>query len=230
MKPGIVRRLFSRSLLFILGSAVVFFGLTPKASAQLGKGQQLLLNLGIQLQGLSQDDCYLTLSTFSNANYTSINWINSISPAHSSRPPWMGPAPGFPWARWVSDETQMPPQMTPYGGDETPYLPQLLALQLGDEWNLNDDGTRTRVVNWFNSVRASWPNTILYHNNWGSQIGDAALADFYTRAHPDMLFFDTYPWQSVYDTTQPNNTGAAIPGPPTGWYGDLRLYRGEPGW
>lgn len=137
----------------------------------------------------------------------------------------MGNPPGFPWARWVADETQMPPQLTPYGGDETPFLSQLLALQLGDEWNLNDATTRTRLVNWFNTVRSNWPNALLFHNNWGSQIGDANLADFYTRAHPDMLAFDTYPWQSVYDTNQPNSTGAPIPGPPTGWYGDLRRYR-----
>jgi hypothetical protein len=198
----------------------------PVSRGQPGKGNQILLNRGLQLQGLSQDDCYLHLDTFSNANYTAIHWINSVGPAHSSRPEWMGPPPGFPWARWAGDETQMPPQSsTPYDGDETPYLGQLLALQLGDEWNLNDDATRTRLVNWFDSVRSNWPNVMLYHNNWGSQIGDAQLADFYTRAHPDLLCFDTYPWQSVYDTGQPNNIGAPIPGPPTGWYGDLRRYR-----
>src|SRR5256885_13484511 len=105
--------------------------------AQISKAQQILLNRGLQFQGLSQDDCYLHLDTYSNANYTSINWINSAG-AHSSRPDWMGPPPGFLWARWAGDETQMPPQLTPYGGDETPFVSQLLALQLGDEWNLND--------------------------------------------------------------------------------------------
>ena len=197
--------------------------------AELSKGHQILIQRGLQLQGLSQDDVYLHLDTYFNANYTSINWINGLDgsgqTAHSSRPDWMGDAPGFPWSRWAQAETQMPPQITPYGGDETPYLSQLIALQLGDEWNLNDDATRTRLVNWFLAVRASWPNTILYHNNWGSQIGDAQLADFYTRAQPDMLCFDTYPWQAVWDASQPDHIGAAMAGPPTGWYGDLRRYR-----
>jgi len=194
------------------------------AKAQVSKGHQILINRGLQLQGLSQDDCYLHLDTYSNANYTSIQWDNSPG-AHSSRPEWMGPAPGFPWARWAWDATQMPPQLTPNDGDETPYMSQLLALQLGDEWNLNDGPTRTNLINWFVSVRTNWPNVILYHNNWGSQVGDSQLADFYTKALPDMLCFDTYPWQSVYDTNYPNSTGPAIPGPPTGWYGDLRRYR-----
>src|SRR5438128_1217608 len=143
--------MWCRRIWLVLGLA----GLLASARSghgQPGKGHQILINRGLQLQGLSQDDVYLHLDTFTNANYTSINWINSISPPHSSRPEWMGAAPGFPWARWVSDETQMPPQITPYGGDEAPYLSQLLALQLGDEWNLNDGATRTRLVNWFNAV------------------------------------------------------------------------------
>jgi hypothetical protein len=113
-----------------------------RGHAQLSKGNLILMDRGLQLQGLSQDDCYLHLDTFTNASYTSINWINSISPAHSSRPEWIGAAPGFPWARWVSDETQMPPQISPQGGEETPYLSQLLALQLGDEWK--NDQPRAR--------------------------------------------------------------------------------------
>ena len=204
--------------------AVALMLFTHSSPAQLSKGHQIMIGRGLQLQGLSQDDCYLHLDTFSNANYTSISWINSPG-AHSSRPDWMGPAPGFLWARWAWDETQMPPQLTPYGGDETPYLSQLMGLVLGDEWNLNDDTTRTRLVNWFLSVKTNWPNTLLYHNSYGSQVGDGPLADFYTRATPDMLCFDTYPWQSVWDGNLPDHTGPPIAGPPTGWYGDLRRYR-----
>jgi hypothetical protein len=207
--------------------SLLLMAVSDRAQAQtVGKGHLILMDRGLQLQGLSQDDCYLHLDTFSNANYTSIAWINSPNPSgHSSRPDWMGPAPGFLWSRWAADETQMPPQITPYGGDETPNMSQLFALQLGDEWNLNDDTVRTRLVDWFNSVQANFPNVILYHNNWGSQIGDAPLADFIARALPDMVCFDTYPWQSVWDGNQPDHTGPPIAGPPTGWYGDLRRNR-----
>jgi hypothetical protein len=78
-------------------------------------------------------------------------------------------------------------------GDESAYLSQLVNLQLADEWNLNDDATRTRAVNWFNAVRGDWPNTILSANNWGGQISDGTLIDFVSRAQPDMICFDTYP-------------------------------------
>src|ERR1044071_5064791 len=123
----------SHPILTGLGLFAVLF-CAPPGQAQISKGHQILIDRGLQLQGLSQDDVYLHLDTYSNANYTSINWVNNVNGSgqtvHSSRPPWMGDPPGFLWARWCWDETQMPPQFTPYGGDETPYLDQLMALQL----------------------------------------------------------------------------------------------------
>ena len=38
-------------------------------------------------------------------------------------------------------------------------------------------------------------NTVLlWNNNYGGQVNDAALGDFIARAHPDMISFDTYPY------------------------------------
>ena len=189
----------------------------PGAQAQLGKGYQILLNRGLQLQGLVQWDDFFHLDTYSNANYTSVNW------GWTCKPSLMGTAPGVPWSRWVSGLTNMPPQATQ--GDEEPYLPQLFSLQLGDEWNLQDGQTRTNLINWFNTVRADWPNTILFHNNYGGQASDAALADFIPKARPDMLSFDVYPFMAVWDLNAPNHIGAPLSGPFTGWYSELRRYR-----
>jgi len=176
--------------------------------AQIGKGHRILIERGLQIQGMVTRDDVFHLSTYSNANYTSINWLWQSSPSQ------MGAAPGFPWARWAASETNVPP-----AGSEGPYMSQLITLQLGDEWNLNDNTIRTRAVNWFNTIRTNFPDTILYMNNFGGQVGDAQLGDFISRARPDMISFDSYPWKSVFATTNP------ISGPPTSWYGDLRRYR-----
>jgi len=213
--------------------AAVVFDIPFSIHAQVSKGQQLLLNRGLQIQGLSTPDNYLHLDTYSNASYTATDWSGESSGNAGMISDFQGPPPGFAWSRWVADESSMPGMATGYTGNgvpfsrtnEIPYFSQLISLQLADEWNLNDDTTRTRLVNWFNSVQTNWPNTLLFHNNWGSQIADAQLADFYTRAHPDMLFFDTYPWQSQWDGSAPDHIGAVISGPPTSWYGDLRRYR-----
>ena len=187
---------------------ILFASQISGSTAQISKGNWILLDRGIQTQGMVTRDDIFHLATYSNANYTAVHWL------WDSNPQSQGPAPGFPWARWVGDETKMPPS-----GSESSYLSQLVMLQLGDEWNLNDSALRNRAVNWFNSVRSNFPATILYMNNFGGQVGDAELGDFITRARPDMISFDTYPWRSDYSTRSP------ISGPPTSWYGDLRRYR-----
>jgi hypothetical protein len=165
--------------------------------AQLSKGYQMLLNRGVQLQGLVQWDDYFQPDTHSNANHSLINW------GWTSRPSLMDAMGGFPWSRWVSGATNMPLQP-----GEGPYLNQLVALQLGDEWDLNTQSIRDRLMAWFNSVQTNRPNAILFHNNWAGQIRDQYLQDFIDRAGPGMLCFDGYPWQSDY------SSGTPIGGPP----------------
>jgi hypothetical protein len=172
------------------------------AQAQVPKGFQILMNRGFQVQGIVANYDAFHLSTYSNANYTALHWLwGSDVNQH-------GPAPGFPWARWVSNQGDMPPV-----NSEGSYMSQLLMLQLGDEQELNNDAIRNALVDWFIAVRTNWPNTILYANNYGGQVYDTQLADFYTRAQPDMLSFDTYPYRSA--------PGYAL----VNWYGDLRRYR-----
>ncbi len=191
---------------FCLALCLLAFSPALISRAQVSKGQQILINRGFQVQGMISNFDPFHLTTYSNANYTAMNWI------WDSTPSAMGAVPGFPWARWARNETEMPPL-----GSEGPYTNQLMMIQLGDEWELNDDATRTRLVNWFNAFRANWPNAILFHNNYGGQVGDAQLGDFVTRAQPDMLCFDAYPFRldgsgNKYETL-------------VNWYGDMRRYR-----
>ncbi|MEO6183275.1 MAG: hypothetical protein ABIP71_09300, partial [Verrucomicrobiota bacterium] len=222
---------------FVLALTVITSLFSQISHAQISKGNQILLDRGLQIQGMVQPDNYFHLDTYSNANYTAVNFLWNSTGNVGPISTFVGETPGFPWARWASDEANMPTMGFGQTGNgdsfsrtnEIPYTNQLVNIQLGDEWNLNDDTVRTSLVDWFVAVRSNWPNSILYHNNWGGQIGDAQLYDFITRAQPDMLCFDSYPWQSVYDTAEPNNTGPAIPGPGStlvkDWYGYLRQYR-----
>ncbi len=188
--------------------AILLLVISSVAQAQISKGNQILLGRGLQLEGMVESADFFHLDTYSNVNYTTVDWF------HVSDNTLLGPAPGFPWARWVNDITNMPPQ-----GNEAPYLNQLVMLELADEWNINDDNVRTTLVNWFNAVHTNFPNTILFHNNYGGQASDAALGDFISRAHPDMLSFDTYPFTSDYTTGTPNG------GPFVTWFSELRRYR-----
>jgi len=195
-------------------------GISPwTGQAQVGKASQILIDRGLQVQGLVATYDTFHLTTYLNANYTAVIWLWDPPRSYNSMSQ-LGAAPGFPWARWVANVDDMPPR-----GGEAAYLSQLVNLQLADEWNLNDESIRTSAVNWFNAVRANWPNTILSANNWGGQVSDGNLIDFITRAQPDMICFDTYPWKSVYDSNAPGHIGPPIGGPPTTWYSHLRTYR-----
>jgi hypothetical protein len=208
--PAFSRRALPGGFVF---AALLGVTLGAHARAQtISKGQQILINQGLQVQGMVTNFDPFHLSTYQAANYSSINWL------WDSNVSAQGSAPGaMPWARWVRDHysTDQQPEMPPLNG-EGPYLSKLIALSLGDEPDLNDVNVRNYYVNWFNSVRAAYPNTILYTNNYGGQLTDAALGDFVTRAKPDMISFDSYPFQPG---------GGPAGGSPTNWYGDLRRYR-----
>ncbi len=207
-------------MLFLRLGLVICWLLPVIASyAQISKGDQILIDRGFQIQGLVSTYDTFHLSTLSNANYTTVNWLWIDPRSYDGSMSLLGPAPGFPWARWVSDETDMPPK-----GDEAAYTNQLVMLQLSDEPNLDNSAVRDRFVNWINSVRDSWPNTILSVNDGGG-VADGNLIDFVNRARPDMITFDVYPWKSTYDTNQPDHIGAPIGGPPTIWYSVLRIHR-----
>src|SRR5205814_8133130 len=105
--------------------AVVLLTLAQLQSshAQISKANQILIARGLQIQGLVSTYDTFHLSTLSNANYTTVNWLWIPPRSFAGSMPLLGTAPCFPWARWVADETDMPPL-----GDEASYLSQLVSL------------------------------------------------------------------------------------------------------
>lgn len=192
--------------------AIFLFASVASSRAQFSKGYQILLNRGLQIEGLSEWDDYWHMNTFTNMYYTSANW------GYSWNPSLLGPAPGVPWSRWVSSSNDMPPEVE-NGVDETPYMSQLISLEMGDEYDLTDGTTFTNEVNWFNSVRSNFPNTILYINDYGGELPDSTLGSFIAQGQPDMICFDEYPFEDDWNTGAPNTW------PYTSWFSELRRYR-----
>src|SRR5215207_6106413 len=89
----------------------------PSRGAELSKGHRLLIEHGFQIQGMATKDDVFHLQTYQAANYTAINWLWDANVSHH------GAAPGFAWARWVGDASQMPPRA---GGGEEPFMPRLV--------------------------------------------------------------------------------------------------------
>ncbi len=177
----------------------------PVFGQTLSKGHRILIERGLQTQALVDKGNLFHLDTCRAANFTAVYWM------WEPYDPWLGDPPGFPWCRWMGSEQQTLDLLT----QEAAYLPSAISLQLGDEQDLNDATVRANNAAWFASVRDSFPNTILYCNSWGGQISNASLDDFIRTSQPDMLSFDTYPF----------NPGTPIGGSPTNLYGELQRYR-----
>lgn len=198
------------------------FSTVAHAQGTLPKGQQLLIEQGLQIHGVTAPYDPFHLNTYQSANYTAINWLWDSNVSQH------GTAPGeMPWARWVRNRAEMPPlATTPFGPNEGPYMDKLVALQLGDETNLNDDNVRNDFVNWYNEIRAANPawlsHTILYNNSAGGAVSDPALGDFITRAKPDMIVFDSY---RHFQPGQGDGPSPWPGGSPTAYLSDMRRYR-----
>lgn len=102
--PDVPRLFIGLSLIVCALAALPARGDAP------GKGHRILQRRGLQVQGMVTRDDVFHLDTYRNANYSAINWLWESNPSQH------GPAPGFPWARWVGDESQMPARV-----GEQPY-------------------------------------------------------------------------------------------------------------
>jgi hypothetical protein len=95
---------------------------------------------------------------------------------------------------------------------EQPYVSNLVALQLRDEQNLNDEKVLAAAKSWFEETRKRYPNAILYSNQYGGLLTDANMARYIQACKPDMLSFDTYPILETEDNWR-------------SYFGDLQRYR-----
>ncbi len=176
----------------------------------LSKGQQWFVDNGLQLSGVIDQPSEgnpFHLATYQSMNYTTQTWAWVTDPNQLT----------MSWGRWVSDQNNLPPV-----GSESSFMSNLRHLNLGtdqgDEANLNDDTVRNQQVAFFNYAQSQpqFSKVLLWSNNFGGQVTDAALGDFISRAHPDMISFDSYPYA-------PNAQPAG--GSPTNWYASLRQFR-----
>jgi hypothetical protein len=173
-------------------------------AADLDKGHRILIERGLQIHALVFSDCAFDLKQMQQAGFTGVNW------GWTSRMEWLGRPPGIAWSRWLkNEETDLPPQ-------EQPYAANAVMLSLADEQDLNKPEVREAARQWFDAMRAKFPNTILYTNQYGGQVTNEGMGAYMSLCKPDMLSFDSYPF--LNDAPGPG-------GSPTNWYGDLQRYR-----
>jgi hypothetical protein len=173
----------------------------------LDKGHLLLLERGLQIQG----DCFpastFSLSRLQTANFTAPYWQLTALPDGS-----IGTAPGVPWGRWATsaNDTSLLPS-------ELPFASTFGNFQFLDERDFDLPQERALAAGWFNAVRSSFPNTLLYTDQ-GTHVNPAAtpnIALYIAQSNPDMLMFNHFPF----------TPGGPVGGSPTTLYDEMQRFR-----
>ena len=169
----------------------------------LSRGHNILLQNGLQIQASCAGMDNFDLNTWDDSYFTTVHfwgtYPKSIMPS----------APGLPWA--ISSTVS---------GDINPsfadYVPSLVSYQMGDERDpdITDPTDLAAIKSAMETFHVNHPDVITYTNQWGSQISVSDMQAYMQYAEPDMLMFDTYPFNG-------NLTG----GSPTRLYRDLEKYR-----
>src|SRR5437660_1364001 len=93
--------------------------IVASARGEISKGNRILIEHGLQIQGLVSESDAFHLETYKAANYTSICFWD----------PKLSATSDFLWSRRLENDSPMP----------SPDNRTLIAIQLADERNLNDD-------------------------------------------------------------------------------------------
>jgi hypothetical protein len=218
----VVKRIFSKirtlgsgragGLGLVLAAALcigLFCG-SARAQTQLSRGHQILLKKGLQIQAQvfpvienTKQVVGFNLQRWRESNFTTVNlqW-NSTASAY------LGPAPGIPWGRYAGPY--------PLTSEELPYLPNMVSFQLSDEQDLSKGDSLQAAAKWLEMARQRYPEVLSYTNQWGTQNSVSFLKHYLAVAKPDMVMFDTYPFQDKVEGVHRS---------PTDFYQVMQKYR-----
>ena len=171
--------------------------LSQAAQAQLSKVDRLLQQNGFQLQAAADPNGTFYFNGHDGVNgYTQLNYSAVVG-----RRGALSDSNGVPitgqWGIWNVNVGNLPDQVP----DDVPHLSSLVSMQISDELNWESDPTvEPGLISQFQTVNANpvYNSTIVYTNNFlgQTQLNNAGVSNFIQQAHPDMLTFDNYPYQT----------------------------------
>ncbi len=189
-----------------LGAMVLVYCTAYGAVEDLDRGHRILLNRGLQLQALVLDYNAFDLDRWAESRFTTANfWARAL-------PQFLGPPPGIPWGRWTDGG----------GGEgagdflrpeELPFEKSFVSLQVGDEQDLVGEVLEeTAAV--MARQKARYTNTLIYTDQFGTQMSVEDLRRYMETAQPDMMVLNSYEFK-----------GEVPGGSPTKLYSNLQKYR-----
>ncbi|MCK5852133.1 hypothetical protein KAH27_03800 [bacterium] len=195
-------------LMFIIVSCCVNIADAVYIPSSLDRGHKLILQYGLQIQGLMFPDSYPYGESWSSARWAE-SQFNTPNIHETAKPETFGVAPGRPWSRWIAWDDITGAQGPYLYASETPYIPNLISLQAGDELDLSKSSTINTLKNTFDIWETNYPDVIRYGNSYGmtgydgndgtgpvDNGRDSQFVNYHTVAKPDMVCFDTYDFKT----------------------------------
>ncbi len=199
----IIRRSFT--FIAVLGIVCALAVNALAQDVELSRGHQILLDRGLQIQAwvtppVGGTDSF-TPSTFLQGNFTTLNtqfWYNNFWPGQ--------------WGQLVMEHEVISGELI--RPDELAYVDNLVTMCYRDEVDLTNQWLLDQIKDFTSQVRANYPHVIAHTNESGGQISYSAMRNYMEYCQPDMVMFDTYPFN-----------GNLPGGSPTGLYRDMVKYR-----
>jgi hypothetical protein len=175
---------------------------TNSAPTSLSRGHRILLERGLQVQAqiFPTASGSFDLTRWASSNFTTMNfhWTPCLS--------YTGTAPGSMWGYFD--------YYYPLITDDISYMSNMVSVQYDDEKDLTNSTVLAKAVSKLAQWREQVPTVISYTNQPGGQMTATQIQSYMQQAKPDMLMFDTYPFNGV-------NAG----GSPTYLYQNMQKYR-----
>ena len=177
----------------------------------LGRGRQLLLNQGLQIQSLVNPNgpWFSNVPLWSSANFTNFNFWFWQSPGVLAALP-----AGQQWSR-LYDITN--PSTKYLSSNELPYANRLTMYLYDDELSdaqLSDPARLSDMAATYADWRVRYPNAMVGSNFTGTMPNDANLANYMRVTQPDLLMFDDYPGDYDFSAAERNR-----------WYSSMQRFR-----
>ena len=176
----------------------------------IGFGRQVLMDRGLQISGIISPilggvEVGFDPYQFFDGNWTTLDYAHGHTDSR-----YAGPNDGVLWSRYVQAD-----KWTLYDV-EIPHVNELVSLQFKDEQDITDTSQLYGAGDWIEFVHDTYPdaNILCRLNQYGSQNTFAELQNFVSHAKPDMVMFDTYPFD-----------GTLAGGSPTSLYEHMQKYR-----
>ena len=186
----------------VLACLIAVAAISPLASAEvedLDRGHRLLLEYGLQIQGLANGDPYINEAQWLESNFTTHHFVSAHWTAYRSDSPFR------PWARWATPD----PDDIDY---DTTYW---VTASHFDERELNPGNIQFHAT-WLQGMRDRFPQIISHTTQSGGSGNLQMIQDYMAAGEPDMLFFDHYQFTSSHRWDG---------GSPTGLHGMMGRFR-----